>query len=49
VLPSTIKTTMWCFVGVVVLELVAGSIMIAKQNKYGTDEERQLKASSAEA
>ena len=35
---------MWGFVGVVVLELIAGTVMIRMQGKYGTDEERQLKA-----
>lgn len=50
VVPATIKTTMWGFVGVVVLELIAGTVMIRMQGKYGTDEERQLKAkASAEA
>ena len=44
VVPATIKTTMWGFVGVVVLELIAGTVMIRMQGKYGTDEERQLKA-----
>ncbi len=44
VVPATIKTTMWGFVGVVVLELIAGTVMIRMQKKYGTDEERQLKA-----
>lgn len=43
VVPATIKTTMWGFVGVVVLELIAGTVMIRMQGKYGTDEERQLK------
>ena len=44
VVPAAIKTTMWGFVGVVVLELIAGTVMIRMQGKYGTDEERQLKA-----
>lgn len=44
VVPATIKTTMWGFVDVVVLELIAGTVMIRMQGKYGTDEERQLKA-----
>ncbi len=44
VVPATIKTTMWGFVGVVILELIAGTVMIRMQKKYGTDEERQLKA-----
>lgn len=44
VVPATIKTTMWGFVGVVVFELIAGTVMIRMQGKYGTDEERQLKA-----
>ena len=44
VVPATIKTTMWGFVGVVVLELIAGTVMIRMQGKYGTDEGRQLKA-----
>ncbi len=43
VLPATIKTTMWGFVGIVVIELIAGSVMLTLQKKYGTDEERQLK------
>ena len=49
VVPATIKTTMWGFVGVVVLELIAGTVMIRMQGKYGTDEERQLKAQAGAA
>ncbi|NMM93827.1 MFS transporter [Bifidobacterium oedipodis] len=47
VVPAVIKTTMWGFVGVVVIELIAGSVMLALQKKYGTDEERQTKSTAA--
>ncbi len=42
VLPSTIQTTMWCFAGIVVVEGIAGTLMIRAQKRYGTDEQRQL-------
>lgn len=38
---ETIQTTMWCFFGIVIIEGIAGTIMIRAQKKYGTDEERQ--------
>ncbi|WP_377937587.1 MFS transporter [Alloscardovia venturai] len=38
VAPSVIKSTMWGFVGVVIIEAVAGFTMIVLQKKYGTDE-----------
>ena len=47
VLPDTIQITMWCFAGVIVIEAIAGTIMIAAQKKYGTDEERQAKLAAA--
>lgn len=40
VLPATIKTTMWGFAVIVIIEAVAGTIMIKSQKRYGTDEER---------
>lgn len=40
VLPDTIKTTMWVFVGIIVLEAIAGFAMIRFQKRYGTDENR---------
>lgn len=40
VLPETIKTTMWVFVGIIVLEAIAGFAMIRFQGRYGTDENR---------
>ncbi len=40
VLPETIKTTMWVFVGIIVLEAIAGTAMIRFQKRYGTDENR---------
>ena len=40
VLPGTIKTTMWCFVGIIVIEFIAGAMMIRFQKRYGTDENR---------
>lgn len=46
VVPSVIKTTMWGFAGVVVIELIAGMVMLSLQKRYGTDEERRLKAAS---
>ncbi|PKC98757.1 Glucose/fructose transport protein [Bifidobacterium longum] len=42
VLPETIQTTMWCFAAIVVVEGIAGTVMIRAQKKYGTDEERQF-------
>lgn len=39
VLPDTIRTTMWCFLGVIVIEFIAGCLMISFQRRYGTDEE----------
>lgn len=42
VLPETIQTTMWCFAAIVVVEGIAGTVMIRSQKKYGTDEERQF-------
>ncbi|RBP99024.1 MFS transporter [Bifidobacterium xylocopae] len=41
VVPSAIRTTMWGFAVVVVVEAVAGSIMIKLQSRYGTDEDRR--------
>lgn len=41
VVPETIRGTMWGFVGVVVVELLAGMAMLRLQRTYGTDEERQ--------
>lgn len=35
VVPSVIKTTMWCFAGIVLLGWIAGSLMIHWQKKYG--------------
>ena len=49
VLPETIQTTMWCFAGIVVIEGIAGTLMIRAQKKYGTDEERQLAKAAASA
>lgn len=40
VLPTTIQATMWGFVCVVVVELIAGSAMLRAQKAWGTDEER---------
>lgn len=37
VLPGVIKTTMWCFAGVVVVSFIAGAIMIQLQRKYGIE------------
>lgn len=39
VLPGTIRTTMWCFLLVIVIEFIAGCLMISFQHRYGTDEE----------
>ena len=47
VLPETIQTTMWCFFGIVIIEGIAGTIMIRAQKKYGTDEERQARKIAA--
>lgn len=47
VLPETIQTTMWCFFGIVIIEGIAGAIMIRAQKKYGTDEERQARKIAA--
>lgn len=47
VLPGSIRTTMWCFVGVIVLEFIAGCLMITFQKKYGTDEQRLAKDDSS--
>lgn len=33
---------MWCFAAIVVVEGIAGTVMIRAQKKYGTDEERQF-------
>ncbi|MCT6919005.1 MAG: MFS transporter, partial [Bifidobacteriales bacterium] len=41
VVPSAIRTTMWGFAGVVIIEAIAGTIMIRLQARYGTDEERR--------
>lgn len=46
VIPSTIRVTMWCFVGLVVIELIAGTIMIRSERRYGTNEERQAAISA---
>lgn len=43
VLPGTIQITMWVFAGIVVIEGVAGTIMVLSQKKYGTDEQRQAR------
>ena len=40
VLPGMIKTTMWVFAGIIVLEAIAGTMMIRFQKRYGTDEHR---------
>lgn len=47
VLPETIQTTMWCFAAIVVVEGIAGTVMIRAQKKYGTDEERQFAKTNA--
>lgn len=47
VLPETIQTTMWCFAAIVVVEGIAGTVMIRAQKKYGTDEERQFAKANA--
>ena len=47
VLPETIQTTMWGFAAIVVIEGVAGTVMIRAQKKYGTDEERRLAKANA--
>lgn len=47
VLPETIQTTMWCFAAIVVVEGIAGTVMIRAQKKYGTDEERQFANANA--
>lgn len=41
VMPSTIQITMWVFAGIVIVEGIAGTIMVISQKKYGTDEQRQ--------
>ena len=40
VLPGMIKNTMWVFAGIIVLEAIAGTMMIRFQKRYGTDEHR---------
>lgn len=47
VLPETIQATMWCFAAIVVVEGIAGTVMIRAQKKYGTDEERQFAKANA--
>ena len=47
VLPETIQTTMWCFAAIVVVEGIAGTVMIRAQKKYGTDEECQFAKANA--
>lgn len=49
VVPAVIKTTMWGFVGVVVIEVIAGFLMIRMQKRYGTDEQRQAELTNAQA
>lgn len=49
VMPGTIQVTMWCFAGIVVIEAIAGTIMIISQKKYGTDEERQARLAAKRA
>lgn len=49
VMPGTIQVTMWCFAGIVVIEAIAGTVMIISQKKYGTDEERQARLAAKRA
>ena len=44
---STDSATMWCFAAIVVVEGIAGTVMIRAQKKYGTDEERQFAKANA--
>ena len=40
VMPERIKGTMWMFVGIIAISMVAGILMIHFQAKYGTDAAR---------
>lgn len=49
VMPDTIQVTMWAFAGIVIVEAVAGTIMVVSQKKYGTDEQRQARLAARQA
>ncbi|MBW3083099.1 MFS transporter [Bifidobacterium phasiani] len=49
VMPDTIQVTMWAFAGIVIVEAVAGTIMVVSQKKHGTDEQRQARLAARQA